>query len=298
VETPTNTLIVLYRGDDGHVHDIYWCPGTSRFGHEDLTRFAGPHAANTASDPVGYLAPGDIHHVIYRSADHHLHALWTPVGGGAVGHDDLTQAARAAGSRAADAMGNPSAYVNGQGTHIVVYRGSDQHIWSVYWDAGAPTGEDVSGFTNSPLAAGDPFAYYIPAHDLGQIVYRALGAPSNGHLIELFWQGAAATTGWDITDALAPSLPPNSSDGYSQIDPVAFYNPATNTKHVIYQLNGALREISWTLGTLTPRYKDLTIAGLAPTLMEYFTRPAAFVAGSTVHLPYRGSDGHVYEIVR
>ena len=79
---------------------------------------------------------------------------------------------------------------------------------------------------------------------------------------------------------------------------MAFYNAATNTKHVIYQLNGFLNELSWTLGTLAPRYKDLTIAGVAPALVEYFTRPAAFVAGQTVHIPYRGLDGHVYEIVR
>lgn len=42
---------------------------------------------------------------------------------------------------------------------------------------------------------------------------------------------------------------------------------------------------------------DLTIAGLAPTPLEYFSRPAAFLGGETVHLPYRGSDHHVYEIV-
>jgi hypothetical protein len=41
-----------------------------------------------------------------------------------------------------------------------------------------------------------------------------------------------------------------------------------------------------------------TIAAVAPTLLEYFARPTAFVGGQTVHLPYRGSDGHVYEIAR
>ena len=96
VETPTNILIVLYRGEDNHVHDIYWGPGTSTFGHEDVTRLAGAGTPSTASDPVGYLA-GNIHHVIYRDSDDHLHVLWTEVGGGPVGHDDLTGAARAAG---------------------------------------------------------------------------------------------------------------------------------------------------------------------------------------------------------
>jgi hypothetical protein len=298
VEASTNNLIVLYRGDDNHVHVIYWGPGTSWFGHEDANSLAGPRARDAAGDPVGYVGPGNIGHLIYRGSDAHLHVIWSPVGGGPVGYDDLTAAARANGYNAPDALGNPSAYVNSQGTHIVVYRGNDGHIWDLYWDTGAVVAENITGFTGSPQAGGDPFVYYIPAHDLNQIVYRE-GPNNAGRLIELFWQGAAATTGWNITDAAAPSIPPNTtSGGYSQVDPVAFYNAATNTKHVIYQINGYMKELSWTLGTLAPRYKDLTIAGVAPTLLEYFARPAAFIAGQTVHVPYRGSDGHVYEVVR
>ena len=298
VEASTNNLIVLYRGDDNHVHVIYWGPGTSWFGHEDANRLAGPRARDASGDPVGYVGPGNIGHLIYRGSDNHLHVIWSPVGGGPVGYDDLTAAARAAGYNAPDALGNPSAYVNSQGTHIVVYRGNDGHVWDLYWDTGAVVAENITGFTGSPLAAGDPFAYYIPAFDFGQIVYRAGSDQVNGSLIELFWQGANATSAWSISEAAAPSIPPSGSGGYSQVDPVAFYNAATNTKHVIYQLNGSMRELFWTFGTLAPRYKDLTIAGLAPTLLEFFGRPAAFVAGQTVHYPYRGSDDHVYEIVR
>src|SRR5262249_20911080 len=152
------------------------------------------------------------------------------------GYDDLTAAARAAGYNAPDALGNPSAYADSRGTHVVIFRGTDRHIWSLYWDSGAPVAENVTGFTGSPLAGGDPFAYYIPSFDLGQVVYR--DEFGTGSLIELFWQGGNATTGWNITEAVAPSIPPGSSGAYTQVDPVAFYNPATNTKHVIYQLSG------------------------------------------------------------
>ena len=143
-------------------------------------------------------------------------------------------------------------------------------------------------------------AYYIPALDLNQIVYRTAGSADvqPGELSELFWQGANAATGWNITRAAAPSLPPGSPNGLSYVDPVAFHNPATNTKHVLYQMNGFLKELSWPLGTLAARHKDLTIAGLAPTVVEASMRPAAFLAGPTVHLPFRGRDGYVYEIVR
>jgi hypothetical protein len=297
VEASTNNLIVLYRGDDNHVHTIYWGPGTSWFGSEDANVLAGTSAKNAAGDPVGWVAPGDIGHLVYRGDDSHLHVMWSPVGGGSVGYADLTKAAQDNGYNAPNAVGNPSAYVNPQGTNIVVYRGTDGHIWDLYWDSGAVVAENITGFTGSPVAGGDPFVYYIPAYDLNQIVYRE-GPAGAGRLIELFWQGAAATTGWNITDAAGPSIPPGSSSGYSQVDPVAFYNPATNTKHVIYQINGYMNELSWTLGTLAPRYKSLTIAGLAPTLLEYFARPGAFVAGQTVHIPFRGTDDHIYEIVR
>ena len=93
-------------------------------------------------------------------------------------------------------------------------------------------------------------------------------AAAAGSLIELFWQGANATIGWNITEAAAPSIPPGSYAGYSATDPLGFYNAASQTKHVIYEHNGFLRELSWTLGTLTPRFKDLTIAGVAPALAE------------------------------
>jgi hypothetical protein len=242
-----------------------------------------------------------MHHVIFRSASGELHEMFSAVGGGPVGYGNLTHAARGNPESLfpPDAWGNPSAYVNAQGTHIVIFRGKDGHIWSLHWDAGPVFAEDISGFTGSPAAGGDPFALYIPALDLHQIVYRAgPGANSAGALIELFWQGANAATGWNITQAAAPSLPPGSSDGLSQVDPVVFYNPATNTKRVIYQMNGFLKELSWPLGTLAPRHRDLTIAGVATTLLAFFTRPAAFISGATVHVPFRGQDGHVYEIVR
>src|SRR5262245_58397129 len=64
VEASTNNLIVLYRGDDHHVHNIYWGPGTSWFGSEDANVLAGRSARNAAGDAVGYVGPGNIGHLI------------------------------------------------------------------------------------------------------------------------------------------------------------------------------------------------------------------------------------------
>ena len=36
--------------------------------------------------------------------------------------------------------------------------GTDGHVWDLGLDTGVPVPEDISGFTNSPLAGGDPFA--------------------------------------------------------------------------------------------------------------------------------------------
>jgi hypothetical protein len=292
VETPNNFLNVLYRGTDDHVHGIYWGPGTSVAGHEDVTRLAGI-TTRTDCDPVVYLDSSNVGHVIFRGSNGELHELFSPIGGGPVGYANLTRAARRnpASMSPPSALGNPSAYFSG--TNIVIFHGDDGHIWALHWDDNGVFAEDISGFTNSPLAAGDPCAVYIPALDLNQIVYRTAA----GELIELFWQGVTAATGWSISQAAAPSVP-GGTVPLSQVDPVLFHNPATNTKHVIYQANGYVMELSWTLGTLSPRFKNLTIAGVATVLAKAVTRPAAFVAGATVHVPFRGADNHVYEIVR
>jgi catechol 2,3-dioxygenase-like lactoylglutathione lyase family enzyme len=135
------------------------------------------------------------------------------------------------------------------------------------------------------MAAADPVAYYTPHNDTHQIVYRS----ANGHLYELYWQGAAPVSGWDLTvPAGAPAATGN---------PAAYYSAGTNTKHVIYRsADGRLHEIWWVPGGGVPAHVDLTAFAGAPLAVD---EPAAFtVEGlNTQHVAYRGPNGHIYEML-
>jgi hypothetical protein len=278
VETSTGMLIVLYRGDDNRVRSLYWTTGA--VGTDDLSGSGG--APGAAGRPFGYfVAATNTNHVIYRTTEGRLHELWwTPVD--AVGHGDLTGL-----SDAPRPAGDPVAYVDTlRLDNIVVFRGTDQHIHSIYWSTGAVGHDNLSGFTGAPRAAGEPDAYYRANDDSHQIVYRS----ADGGLHEIWWAQGGNANWWDISSPAG--APPAASD------PSTYYSAGTNTKHVIYRsADNHLHEIWWTPGGGTPTHVDLTLYALADLAT---VKPSAFVVDgpNTHHVAYRGTDGHVHEIRR
>jgi len=265
---------VLSRDGSNDVHVLFWTLGAvSHFGLTGAV--AAPKAA---SDPIGWVGRDGFQHVVYRTSTNQLHEVWWTTGG-SVGHGDLSSQVAAPA-----AAGNPSAYVDAAGTNIVVFRSSNGHIRDMYWSTGALGLEDLSGFAGTPLAAGDPVAYYTAQNSTNQIVYRA----GNGHLYELYWAGVNAVAGWDLTAvAGAPAATGT---------PAAYYSAGTNTKHVFYRSSDSrLHELWWVPGG-TPSYIDLTAAYNAPPAAD---DPTAFtVEGpNTQHVAYRGTDGHIYELL-
>ena len=164
VDTSRNTEILLFRGDDGTVHSLYW--STGRRGPRQSQRHRG--APPAAGDPVGYYAPAnDTHNVIYRSGDGHLHSLyWVGVAPVIYG-GNLTWAISAP-----PAAGDPTAFINAAGVNIVVYRSVHGEILSLYWTDGPSGLDNLSGVAGTPPAAGDPVAYYTAHDDTHQVVYR------------------------------------------------------------------------------------------------------------------------------
>jgi len=65
----------VYRGNDGHIHELWLWFNNCGWRHNDLTIAAGAPAA--AGDPAGYTWDVDkSEHVIYRDNDAHVHELW------------------------------------------------------------------------------------------------------------------------------------------------------------------------------------------------------------------------------
>lgn len=273
-----NQVVLIFRGNDNHVRSLYWMFGA--VGHDNLT--GSINAPRTSGDPAGWFSAHDgFHHVVYSTADGHLHELWWQ-GQGGVGHRNLT-----AQANAVSAAGNPWPYYDSvRSTNICAFRGTDGHIRSLYWGPDGAVGlDDLSGFAGTPLAAGDPFAWFTPAEDAHRIVYRA----ANGHLHELFWPNVAPVQGRDLTALSgAPPAAGNVSGGY---------NPADNTQHVIFRSgDGRLHELWHFLGETAVHHVDLTAAYGAPSAADrpvYYSSPRA----PNQHVAYRGTNGHIYELL-
>jgi hypothetical protein len=272
-----NQVVLLFRGADNHVRSMFWMFGP--VGHENLT--GSINAPRTAGDPAGWFSTHDgFHHVAYRSADGHLHELFWQ-GQGGVGHGDLTVQ-----GNAVRAAGDPFPYYDAvRSTNIVPFRAIDGRIRSLFWGSGAVGQDDLSGTAGTPPAAGDPFAWFTPADDTHRVVYRA----ANGHLHELFWPNVAPVRGRDLTALSgAPPAVGNVSGGF---------NAGDNTQHVIYRsADGRLHELWHFLGETEVHHVDLTAAYGAPAAADrpvYYATPRA----PNQHVAYRGTDGHIYELL-
>lgn len=276
VDTLRNSEILLFRDDEGTVRSLYW--STGEVGMDNLSGTAGSPKA--AGDPVGYHDPAtDTHHITYQDEDGHLHELFclgiTPIEYGG----NLTATISAPPS-----AGVPSAFTT-PNVNMVVYRSTTRQILCVSWRVGASNLDNLSAVAGSAPAAGDPVGYYTAHDDTVQIVY--LG--SDGHIWELYFQGNATVTGWDLT---AISGAPKPAGALS-----AYYSAGTNTKHVVFRsANGRLHEIWWTPGGGTPAHVDVTAAYDLPLAGD---RPVGFtVEGrNTQHVVYRGQDNHIYEVI-
>ena len=111
-------------------------------------------------------------------------------------------------------------------------------------------------------------------NDTHQIYYRGV----DNHIHEIWWQGAGAATNWDITEASgAPA---------AASEPTAYYNAATNTKHVFFRSgDGRVYEIWWKLSG-APAHLDLTSPLIAPRAES---NPFAFTVQGAKHQSRRVS---------
>jgi len=281
----TQTPLVLHRGDDGHVHSIYWTTGGA--GSERLSASAGSPDAADGTIPAGLFSLAENKTtVVYRGVDNNIHTLdWFA--------DDP---AHYDGKYINDgegwplAQGNPSLYQDAGNRYCIIYRGEDNHIHSLYWTTLDPVGHDgLSAAASAPKAAGDPTGYYISgAMPVHQIFYRSI----ENDMIVLWWVNESDPAHYQNLTAWAqgPKV---------AADPFAYYDPITNTVHVIYYAADThLHEIWWTHSpnVVDLQDKDLHLESLAPPAAQ--ERPCAYVTQNPNrhHVVYRGTDNQIHEI--
>ena len=142
------------------------------------------------------MIPGlGVHNIAYRDTSGRLHELWRDAQGG-TGTTNLT-----GNANAPTAAGNPFAYVDtARNTEILLFRGGDGTVRSLYWSLGPVGHDNLGGTAGAPKASGDPVGYYDPATDGHHVVYRG----GDGHLHEMNWTGVAPVGyGGNLTGAVS-----------------------------------------------------------------------------------------------
>jgi len=128
---------VVYRGSDGHIHEIYRLLG-GNWGTGDLNLESGNIAPVAAGDPAGYIRSDRVNSVVYRGADNRIHEFSLSSGANWQTSDLFT----ASGNIAPSAAGDPVGYIRSDNVSAVLYRGTDNHIHELFlapganWDTG------------------------------------------------------------------------------------------------------------------------------------------------------------------
>lgn len=243
-----------------------------------LNRSAEFGTAPAAAAPTACVIPGlGVHNIAYCDTSGRLHELWRDAAG-VTGTTDLT--ATANGPKA---FGQPFAYVDtSRNAVILLFRGPNRTIRSLYWSTGAVGHDNLSGTAGSPPAERDPVGYYAPGSDTHHVIYRT----SNNHLHELWWIGVDRVQyGGDLT-TLA-SAPPATGQ------PSAFVNDAGDNIVAYRSSNGHIRALYWTTGDVG--HDDLSgFAGTPPAAGDPF---GYYTAHDNTHqIVYLGDDGHLWEL--
>ena len=172
---------VVYRGKEGHVHELSCDAGG--WHAADLTAIVtGSPVA--VGDPALYVFDGQgTRHVIYRSADGHVHELWCD--GAGWRHENLTQQ-----TNAPTATDDPTGYMfDLQGTQHVLYRATDSLVHELWWDVNGWHHDAPGGI--GPTATGRAAGYSFEMQKTQHAVYRQ----PDGRIAELWWQPDGTGTG-------------------------------------------------------------------------------------------------------
>ena len=199
---------VIYVSADHHVRELYCPEAGGSWGCDDLTAVTGsaPAAGGTA---LASWADARYQHVIYLSADQHVHELYYPLAGGTWSGGDLTAVTASAPAAAGSAL---TSWADMRYQHVV-YFSADQHVHELYYPlaGGTWSGGDLTAVTASAAAAGGSaltswagstyqhVIYLSPDHHVHELYYPLAGGTwANGDLT-IVTAGSPAAPGSALT---------------------------------------------------------------------------------------------------
>jgi hypothetical protein len=230
-----------------------------------------------AGQPAACVIRGlGVQNIAYRDASGHLHELWRDAQG-ATGRTDLTANAAAPSAAAA-----PFAYVDPTtNSEILLYRGGDNNVHSLYWSTGPVGHDNLTGSVNAPRTSGNPVGWFSP-DNFHHVVYRT----GDGHLHELWWTGADRVGHGDLTAVTRAPIAAG--------DPSAYVDTKRGVNIVVYRgTDGRVRSLYWSNGPVG--IDDLSGVARTPAAVSY---PVAYYTphDDAHQIVYRAANGHIYEI--
>jgi catechol 2,3-dioxygenase-like lactoylglutathione lyase family enzyme len=277
---------VVYRGEDGHIHELY-LPNEGKWMTNDLT--ATTKAPTAAGDPAGFAEEGNkTEHIVYRSTDGNIIELYVRQGDNMPWRfNDLTMQANAP-----KAAGNPDAYYwKDTRTNHVVYRGSDGDVHELFLNTdGKWAQNDLSQSAKAPKAAGDPAGYTERGTKTEHIVYRA----ADGEVIELYAK-QGDTAGWRFNDLNATTKAPKAAGNPSGYVVNEGGATAVHSEHIVYR--GSDENVYEVYTDVNGKWLFRNLTELTKT-PKAANDPVGYVQHSnkTQHVVFRGADGKIYEL--
>lgn len=272
------TTTVVYRGENNHIYEI------RRDGNvwlsSDLTAMTGAPDALSGSNPAAFVTAESNSMVLYRSADYHIRTLTLGrQGGWSKGDLSDTTGAPVAGS-------DPVGYVRADGVNAVVYRSNDDnHVREIAATAyGNWQASDLSALTGAGACAGVPRPY-SRATGISQIVYRG----KNGQLSQISLKASGGN--WTASELGVATLgDPAPFVGFDGTSYILYVTKDANNIRQVYAFSA-----SPTSNPVTLQLTNLTTSDSAPNnaSLSGYVR-----ADSSNAVVYKGTDGHVYELVK
>lgn len=173
VDDSQNTV---YRGKDGHIYLLHFVRGAG-WDNTNITQAVG--APPSASNPASYTYHVfNTQHVMYRSADGHLHQLYAPPGQGWK-HSDMTVE-----FGIPPMVGKPAPFVDAvDNSQSVAYRGIDGHIHFVSFIRGEGWKHlNLSATLGTPTGKGNPYGYTFDLFKTKHIMYSG----QDGNIYQLY----------------------------------------------------------------------------------------------------------------
>ncbi len=224
--------LIVYWGEDDHIHLLANRGGTWQLPMPDFTAGAGIDAAS--GNPAAYVSGGNLHVVGRTGSDGHLVDAWRD--GAQWNKVDLTDR-----SGAPAATYQPTTYTGSDGRTRVVYRALRGEIHQL--DRNDQTVTDQPLSPGAPTCAGNPAAFVL--NGVPHVVYRR----TDGRLHEIAGDGAGGFTNAPLPCTDRAAADPGVSVGTDGGQPAAFV--------VCRDRDGAFHELTlnsagWTCRLIEP----------------------------------------------